>query len=115
MHSPPVAVCLRTDNVPISYVHIANNCSHDLGYALQKQFWRLGITTEAASAVLNRLRQDGILYVTATHDRQNPASGAVVQKLGMVYRYYEEQWLPKDICVVCRMYQMDLFPHDSGV
>ena len=44
-----------------------------------------------------------------SHDRENPGSGRVMQKLGMVYHYsYREQWQPKDISVVFRMYQMNL-------
>ena len=36
-------------------------------------------------------------------------SGKVMQKLGMVYHYsYREQWQPKDISVVFRMYQLNL-------
>lgn len=32
-----------------------------------------------------------------------------MKKLGMVYQYsYEEQWHPKDIPVLFRLYQMDL-------
>ena len=32
-----------------------------------------------------------------------------MQKLGLVYHYsYREQWQPKDISVVFRMYQMNL-------
>lgn len=32
-----------------------------------------------------------------------------MKKLGMVYQYsYEEQWQPKDIPVLFRLYQMDL-------
>ena len=53
--------------------------------------------------------QDGIPYVTATHDRQNPLSGRVMVRLGMRYCYsYEEQWQPKDFPVVFRLYQLNL-------
>ncbi len=39
------------------------------------------------------LRQDGIPYITATHDKNNPRSGDVMRRLGMKYCYsYEEQW-----------------------
>lgn len=39
----------------------------------------------------------------------NPASGAVMRKLRMVYRYsYVEQWMPKNIPVTFRMYQLNL-------
>ena len=65
--------------------------------------------TEAARAVVEQARQEGLPYLTATHDRENPGSGGVMRKLGMVYQYsYEEQWQPKDIRVVFRLYQMDL-------
>ena len=48
-------------------------------------------------------------YVTATHDRNNPGSGRVMQKIGMRYHYtYEELWQPKNIMVFFRMYQLNL-------
>ena len=54
-------------------------------------------------------KRDGLPYLTATHDRNNPRSGGVMRNLGMVYQYsYEEQWQPKDIPVVFRMYQLNL-------
>lgn len=47
-------------------------------------------------------------FVTAIHDRENPAA-RVMQKLGMAYRYsYREQWQPKNIPVVFRLYQLNL-------
>lgn len=56
-----------------------------------------------------RLAQNGYPYVTATHDVRNPRSGQVMRKLGMTYCYsYKEQWQPKDIPVVFRMYQKNL-------
>ena len=51
---------------------------------------------------------DGLSYITATHDENNPRSGAVMKKLGMTYRYsYEERWQPKDMLVTFRMYQLN--------
>ena len=80
-----------------------------MGYGLLKKFWGRGIVTEAARAVVEQARQEGLPYLTATHDRENPGSGGVMRKLGMVYQYsYEERWQPKDIRVVFRLYQMDL-------
>lgn len=39
-----------------------------------------------------------------------------MQKLGMKYQYsYEEQWQPKDILVVFRMYQLNLDGNDNRV
>ena len=83
--------------------------SHDLGYALARPSWGRGYMTEAAAAVVERLRADGLPFLTATHDADNPKSGAVMERIGMTYRYsYEELWQPKNRLVIFRMYQMDL-------
>ena len=105
-----LAVCRRDDSVPIGYVHLnLDNPSHDFGYALRREFWHRGIAAEAGRALIDRLRDDHIPYITATHDRNNPASGRVMQKLGMRYCYsYWEQWQPKNFPVLFRMYQLNL-------
>ena len=78
-------------------------------YAICHEFWHRGIAAEATRALVEQVRRDGLPYLTATHDVNNPNSGAVMKKLGMVYQYsYEEQWQPKDIPVLFRLYQMDL-------
>ena len=103
------AVCFRYDDIPVGYVNVAMDDSHDLGYGLRNEFWHQGIITEACKAVIQRLRADGIPYITATHDRNNPRSGGVMQNLGMKYQYtYEELWQPKNMPVVFRMYQLNL-------
>ena len=61
--------------------------SRDLGYALGRAFWNHGICTEACRAVIARLKRTGAPYVTATHDVNNPRSGAVMRAVGMTYRY----------------------------
>ena len=103
------AICLKEDNLPIGYIHVAIDASHDFGYALRKEFWHRGIVTEAGRAVIEQLCRDGVPYITATHDRNNPRSGGVMKRLGMHYRYsYEEDWQPKGIPVIFRMYQLNL-------
>ena len=87
------AICSRENGVPIGYIHVGTEESHDLGYALRREFWRRGIATEASKAVVAQVKRDGLPYITATHDRNNPRSGAVMKRLGMQYCYsYEEQW-----------------------
>lgn len=103
------AVCLRRDNRPVGYVHVSGEASHDLGYGLRSDCWGQGIATEAAAAVVEQLRRDGVPFVTATHDVNNPRSGNVMRRLGMRYCYsYGEQWQPKDIWVIFRLYQLNL-------
>ena len=102
------AICLKTDNFPIGYVKVDMEEHHDFGYGLRKEFWHRGIATEAGGAVA-QVRKDGLPYITATHDRNNPRSGNVMRKLGMTYRYsYEELWQPKNFPVIFRMYQLNL-------
>lgn len=110
------AVCLREDNRPIGYVHLSMEESHDLGYALRREFWHRGLTTEAAQAVIARAQADGLPYVTATHDIHNPRSGGVMRRLGMTYRYtYQELWQPKNFPVLFRMYQRNLDGQEGRV
>lgn len=103
------AICLKDNNEPIGYVNVSTDDSYDFGYGLRKEFWHKGIVTEAGKAVIEQLKKDGIPYITATHDVNNPRSGGVMKQLGMKYQYsYEEQWQPKDILVTFRMYQLNL-------
>lgn len=110
------AICLKEDNLPIGYIQVDRKEPHDFGYGLRKEFWHRGITTEAAHALIGQVRKDGLPYITATHDRNNPRSGAVMQKVGMKYCYsYEEQWQPKDFPVVFRLYQLNFDRCDEWV
>lgn len=110
------AICLKEDNRPIGYINVSMNESYDFGYGLSKELWNKGIITEAGRVVIEQLREAGIPYITATHDINNPRSGKVMQKLGMKYQYsYEEQWQPKNILVVFRMYQLNLDGNDNRV
>ena len=103
------AICLRSDDRPIGYVSADDGEAHDIGYGILRPFRRQGIVTEAARAVIDCLRSEGVPFVTATHDRNNLRSGEVMKRLGMTYRYsYLELWQPKGFRVVFRMYQLDL-------
>ena len=104
------AICLKEDHIPIGYINISPNESHDLGYGIHRNFWHQGIATEAGKCLLDHIQKvKAIPFITATHDRKNPNSGKVMQNLGMRYCYsYQEQWQPKNIPVIFRMYQMNL-------
>lgn len=103
------AICLKSDNYPIGYIKVDISDSYDLGYGLRKEFWHQGIVSEAAKAVAQQVKKDGIPYITATHDVNNPHSGEVMRKIGMKYQYsYEERVQPKNMLVIFRMYQLNL-------
>lgn len=110
------AICLKENNTPIGYIKVDMEEHHDFGYGLRKEFWHKGIVTEAGKAVIEQVKKDGLPYITATHDRNNPRSGGVMRKVGMKYQYsYEEQWQPKNILVTFRAYQLNLDGNESRV
>jgi len=110
------AICLKSDNFPIGYIKVDIEEPHDFGYGLRKEFWHQGIVSEAAKAVVEQVKKDGLPYITATHDVNNPRSGNVMKKVGMKYCYsYEELWQPKGFFVTFRMYQLNFDGHDDFV
>ena len=110
------AICLKEDNYPIGYIKVEMDESHDFGYGLRKEFWHQGIVTEAGKAVVAQVKKDGLPYITATHDINNPRSGGVMKQVGMQYQYsYEEQWQPKNFLVTFRMYQLNFDEKNSRV
>ena len=110
------AICLREDKYPIGYIKVDMEEHHDLGYGLRKEFWHQGIVSEAAKAVVEQVKKDGLPYITATHDINNPHSGGVMKKIGMKYQYsYEERVQPKNTVVIFRMYQLNFTASDDFV
>lgn len=110
------AVCMKENDYPVGYVNVSMDDSYDFGYGLRREFWHRGIITEAGKAVIEQLLRDGIPYITATHDVNNTRSGRVMKRLGMKYRYsYQEQWQPKNIQVIFRMYQLNLDGSESRI
>lgn len=71
----------------IGYMWIqSDNAVAEVGYSLARAHWGQGIMTEALEAVIayafDSLRLN---RVEAIHEPDNPASGAVMRKCGMVY------------------------------
>lgn len=62
----------------------------EIGYCLNKQFWNQGYITEAGQSLF-RLAFDifGLNRIVASHDKENPASGQVMKKLGMCFSHEE--------------------------
>ena len=60
--------------------------SVQIGYCLSHKCWGQGIMTEALKSVISfAFNTLGAQRVEARHDTNNPASGAVMRKCGMVY------------------------------
>ena len=102
------AICLKKNNFPIGYIKVDMEEHHDFGYGLRKEFWHQGIASEAGKAVIRQVKDDGLPYITATHDINNPRSGNVMQACGMKYCYtYQELRQPKNFPVEFRLYQLN--------
>lgn len=57
-----------------------------LGYWIGKPFWNQGYATEAAKAIVDYAFRDlGLNRIASSHLTRNPASGRVMQKIGMAH------------------------------
>lgn len=57
----------------------------EIGYCIGKSWWHRGIMTEALRAVMSYLFDEvGFQRLEACHDVNNPNSGAVMRKCGMI-------------------------------
>jgi len=58
----------------------------DIGFAVLPEFYRSGLTMEAAEAVIEHARNDlGIEYLTAIVSPHNIASISLIEKLGLMF------------------------------
>jgi [ribosomal protein S5]-alanine N-acetyltransferase len=82
-----LAITLRGDGTLVGSVELRIDPNHrrgDLGYWVGRAHWNQGYATEAANAVTRwGIRVMGLHRVTAVHMSRNPASGAVLRKIGM--------------------------------
>lgn len=71
----------------IAVIHIDEAADKTaIGYCIGSRWWSRGIMTEAFSAVIKFLFEEvGVNRIEAMHDIDNPASGKVMQKCGLLY------------------------------
>ncbi|KXT82501.1 GNAT family N-acetyltransferase [Streptococcus panodentis] len=61
-----------------------------IGYVINKTYWNQGLATEANRAVIRlAFEKLGMNKLVAVHDRDNPASGRVMEKSGMRFSHEE--------------------------
>ena len=71
-----ISVVDKNDNLDI--IHI--------GYCIGSKWWNQGITTEAFKAIIPFFFEEvGAKRMESQHDPENPNSGAVMKKCGLVY------------------------------
>ncbi len=86
-HLPSFVIAKRTNGAPriVGGIGIGPRSDSDgleIGYWIARQYWGLGFATEAGRAVLRIARAMQLPRLTAGHFIDNPASGAVLRKLG---------------------------------
>ncbi len=82
------AITLKGNDEPIGAIDLVGTNSvgvPEIGYVLQHDYWGKGLMTEAVKAVIDELFRNGFDKVGACHSIDNPASGKVMEKCGMVY------------------------------
>ena len=84
---PSLLMVMRTAGRPqivggIGYGPRGNADGLEFGYWVARPYWGLGIATEAGRAVMAMARANGVRRLNAGHFVDNPASGAVLRKLG---------------------------------
>jgi ribosomal-protein-alanine N-acetyltransferase len=94
------AIVLKPDESLIGAMGLEisrDNDRAELGYWIGKPYWNMGYCTEAARAVIQYgFERLGLARIFASHLKRNPASGRVMQKVGMVYegrlRRHVKKW-----------------------
>jgi RimJ/RimL family protein N-acetyltransferase len=93
------AVVLRAADELVGAVGLTFVSTHaraELGYWIGRPYWSQGYCTEAARALLGyAFMARGVNRVQATHLSRNPASGRVMQKLGMQHEGTARQYFRK--------------------
>lgn len=82
------AIVLKENNKMIGTIDFHHldekTASAEIGYTLNKKYWRHGYMTEACRALLKAgFEALGFNRICARHDLDNPASGRVMQKSGL--------------------------------
>ena len=94
-----LAITLRSDRRQIGGIGLRVEDQHrhaELGYWLGVGYWQRGYATEAAREMLRYGFEDlGLHRILASHFKHNPASGRVLQKLGMRYEGCQREHLYK--------------------
>jgi RimJ/RimL family protein N-acetyltransferase len=94
------AIVRNDDSALVGTISVAISAKHrhgELGYWIGTPFWGHGYCTETASAMVSFCFGSlGLHRVHAHHLAMNPASGRVMQKIGMVHEGCLRQHVEKD-------------------
>ncbi len=82
-------IVLKEVDEPIGSISVVNQrddiAEAEIGYCIGRNWWHKGIMSEALAAVIKYLFEEvGMNRIEAKHDTNNPNSGAVMKRCGMV-------------------------------
>ena len=75
-----------------------------IGYCIGSKWWNMGFVSEAFGAVIKFLFNEvKIMRIESQHDPDNPGSGRVMEKCGLIYegRLKQADWSNKGIVDAC--------------
>ncbi len=89
------AVVLKENDEVIGMMNETERKDHEteIGYAIGRNYWNKGYTTEAMKAVVDYFFSIGFVRVNCAHIRENIPSQRVIQKSGLMYDYTGEKEL----------------------
>lgn len=94
------AIVRGSDDVLVGAISLTIEARHnhgEVGYWIGREHWGQGYMTEALRAVLRYgFEREGLARIFATHFSRNPASGRVMEKVGMAHegtlRQHYRRW-----------------------
>ena len=102
------AIVLKDINEPIGTISVVDKDERTekvhIGYCIGSKWWRLGITSEALSAIIPFFfKEVKAGRIEAQHDPNNPNSGNVMKKCGLIYEgtLRKADWSNKGIVDAC--------------
>lgn len=106
------AIVLKEINEPIGTISVVDMDERTekvhIGYCIGSKWWHLGFTSEAFLAIIPFLfEQVEVKRIESQHDPENPNSGGVMKKCGLIYEgtLRKADWSNKGIVDAC-MYGM---------
>jgi ribosomal-protein-alanine N-acetyltransferase len=118
-----LAVTVRPGGTVVGSMALMVNTNHkrgELGYMIAKEHWNRGYCTEAARAMLKYgFTTLGLNRIQAVHFPRNPASGRVMQKLGMnreglLRQYVSNRSDPEDVAMYSILRSEFELPGEEG-
>lgn len=102
------AIVLKDLNEPIGTISVVDSDEKigkvHIGYCIGSKWWNRGYTSEAFGAVIKFLFNEvKVIRIESQHDPNNPGSGKVMKKCGLVYEgtLKKSDWSNKGIVDAC--------------